>query len=191
MMIAKLFILALFFATDVVAASGLKSRHLQNEDEVVITPVVSLDVLKRSMEMEWKRSLSVAEVDLFLSPNATLPRSLTHSLTQQHTHTHSLPQAAYFHSEAVYFPGRLYFPCQKSSISLPKREDTAVFSLSDQYFPTKQGRYGCIFPVRISIFPMRQGKYQYFPYQTGKILVYSPQEQVFDRQIVYFKHGIY
>jgi hypothetical protein len=38
---------------------------------------------------------------------------------------------------------------------------------------------------------MRQGKYWYFPYQTGKILVYSPQEQVFDRQIVYFKHGIY
>jgi hypothetical protein len=66
-----------------------------------------------------------------------------------------------------------------------------VFSLSDQYFPTKQGRYARIFPVRISIFPMRQGKYQYFPYQTGKILVYSPQEQVFDRQIVYFKHGIY
>jgi hypothetical protein len=78
-----------------------------------------------------------------------------------------------------------------SEDSLPKREDKGVFSLSDQYFPTKEGRYGCIFPVMISIFPMRQGNYQYFPYETGKILVYSPQEQVFDRQIVYFKHGIY
>jgi hypothetical protein len=35
----------------------------------------------------------------------------------------------YFHSEAVYFPGRLYFPCQKSSISLPNREDMAVQDL--------------------------------------------------------------
>jgi hypothetical protein len=102
---------------------------------------------------------------------------------------------------------------QESTIKMLKQRETkgctftvrrcislvdCTFPVRNRVFPYQRGKIQCIFPVRISIFPvrisifpMRQGKYQYFPYQTGKILVYSPQEQVFDRQIVYFKHGIY